>query len=488
MRFKGRCVRVWYKLSRQRKSRQPPNASAQRHISEAKLPAQAFQPGIHYVKAIFIFLIFACSMALTLLHTADWHIGRTHNVVGTIHDRLDDQRVALDKLLDLVEKYDPSLILLAGDLYDTPRPRAEAEKLVAQYLLRLTQEGKRLLVAIAGNHDSNATFATYHNWAQPLGILLIGTVQDTLLYDGQTAGQGHTLASPLPGVLRIRLRHEATPIYLYAFPHRYSSQWPQAYELPRTSSNNESTKIDYKTAWHMIPDRFIQENPQAYHIFMGHSFCVAQASEQSEDIPDDEDFFLGGDERHGMEVFHRGLHYVALGHLHRPHQVGNRPIYYPGSLLWYGPYHVDVDRQVILATWDSPHNRPQITFHKLCLEDFQPIYMKTDNYLDIDRLLSDERPYRRALWLKWRGSNHLSHETLQKLSNKYYLTYQYEPAERVVTLSQFESERESPQHYLYRPPHQLLEDFLHYKKWPSEDIQKVIGYIFEKYAHITKEA
>ncbi len=488
MRFKRRCARVWYKLSRQRKSRQPPNASAQRHISEAKLPAQASRPGIHYVKAIFIFLIFACNMSLTLLHTADWHIGRTHNVVGTVHDRLDDQRVALDKLLDVVERYDPSLILLAGDLYDTPRPRAEAEKLVAQYLLRLTQGGKRLLVAIAGNHDSNATFATYHNWAQPLGILLIGTVQDTLLYDGQTAGQGHALTSPLPGVLRIQLSQLATPIYLYAFPHRYYSQWHQAYELRLTGSQDNPTKIDYDTAWREIPHRFICENPDAYHIFVGHSFCVAQVSARSEDTPDDEDFLLGSDEKHGVEAFHEGLHYVALGHLHRPHQVGNRPIYYPGSLLWYGPHHTEVPRQVILAGWESPHSQARVTFCELDLKVFQPISLETKDTSDIEALLYQESPNRRALWLKWKGPAHLSSETLQALAEKYYLTYQYEPIERTVTLSQFRSEEEALQHLLSQAHHRLLEDFLRYKEWSDEDIQKIINYIFQKYANSAKKA
>lgn len=426
-------------------------------------------------------------MSLTLLHTADWHIGRAHQVFGTVYDRLSDQRIALKKFLSVVEKYDPSLILLAGDMYDARRPRTEAEKLVAEYLLRLTQKGKRLLVAIAGNHDSNATFATYHTWAQPLGILLIGTVQDTLLYDGQTAGQGHTLTSPIPGVLRIQLRHRETPIYLYAFPHRYSSQWSQAYELRSTSLNDGYTKIDYNTAWYKIPDRFIQENPEAYHIFMGHSFCVAKVSERSEDIPDDEDFFLGGDERHGVEVFHEALHYVALGHLHRPHRVGNRPIYYPGSLLWYGPHHAEVPRQVILAAWDSPHSQARVTLHDLDLKDFQPISLETENISDIGALLSPSNPDRRALWLKWRGSAHLPYETLEALSKKYYLVYRHEPKERNVTSSQPGSEEEKHQNFFNQPPHELLKEFLCHKGWPDEDIEKAISYIFGKYAYLAEK-
>lgn len=427
-------------------------------------------------------------MALTLLHTADWHIGRIQNATGGIsYDRLSDQEEALKKLLELVEEHDPQLILVAGDLYDTPRPRSEAERLIAEYLPRLTRAGRRLLVAIAGNHDSRPAFATYHNWARPLGILLIGTIQDTLLYDGKTAGEDHALSAPLPGVLRIQLRDVLYPLYLYAFPHLHNSQWPQAYEIPPSDPEKNPEKISYPEAWHMIPERFIRQEPGAYHIFMGHSFCVAQVSEEAGDAPDDEESFrAGGDERHGMEVFHPKLHYVALGHLHRPHQVGKGPIYYPGSLLWYGPHHTDTPRQVILAQWEKPQSPPQISFHKLSLESFQPLVLETDRIFDVNDLLSQVPAPRRALWLRWKGPSHLSTKTIQDLTENYYLFYRYLPPATLTSSPASGTEAADPQ-YLLREPDELLERFLRHKRWPDEDIQKAILCIFKKYAHITQE-
>jgi len=424
-------------------------------------------------------------MALTLLHTADWHIGRIQNATGGIsYDRLSDQEEALKKLLELVEEHAPKLILLAGDLYDTPRPRAEAEKLIAEYLPRLTQAGRRLLVAIAGNHDSRPAFATYHNWARPLGILLIGTVYDTLLYEGKTAGDGHALSAPLPGVLRIQLKGAPYPLYLYAFPHVYISQWHQAYEI----STSDPEKISYSEAWYQIPERFIHQEPEAYHIFVGHSFCVAQVSQDVEDTPDDEESFrAGGDERHGMEVFHPELHYVALGHLHRPHQVGKRYIYYPGSLLWYGSHHTDVPRQVILAHWESPHVAPQISFHELALESFRPTVLETDQVSAVNDLLSQVPAPRRALWLRWKGPTHLPTDTIRALAENYYLFYQYLPQTKTTASPTFESEEAALQHLFTQQHDKLLEDFLRYKLWSEKDIQKAIKIIFEKYAHTPEE-
>jgi exonuclease SbcD len=430
-------------------------------------------------------------MSLTLLHTADWHIGRMQKTLDALpYDYLQAQKTALERLLTVVEAHNPDLILLAGDLYDTPRPRAEAEALVAEYLLKLTQHGKRLLIAIAGNHDTRTAFATYHSWASPFGIILIGTVQDTLLYHGQTINSTYTLSSPLPGVLKIHFSHTDTSLYLYTFPHLYTSQWPQAYELPTHDPTEPPKKIDYSEAWHQLPERFLQEEPEAYHIFLGHSFCVSNTSATPEDTPDDEELSLaqvGAEERHGTEKFHPKLHYVALGHLHRPHQVGNLPIYYPGSLLWYGPHHPYADRKVIIASWESPQAPPRIAFESLPLEELRPIVQKTSQEADIEELLSRDWPERPLLWLTWKAPNHLPTITLQALSQKYHLIYRYIPPERSPDTYHFTSEENALLHLLSQQHDELLRDFLSYKCWDPEEIQSAITYIFEKYANITGE-
>jgi exonuclease SbcD len=430
-------------------------------------------------------------MSLTLLHTADWHIGRMQKTLDALpYDYLQAQKTALERLLTVVEEHNPDLILLAGDLYDTPRPRAEAEALVAEYLLKLTQYGKRLLIAIAGNHDTRTAFATYHSWASSHGIILIGTVQDTLLYHGQTIKSTYTLSSPLPGVLKIHFSHTNTSLYLYTFPHLYTSQWPQAYELPTHDPTEPPKKIDYSEAWQQLPERFLQEEPEAYHIFVGHSFCVSNTSATPEDTPDDEELSLaqvGAEERHGTEKFHPKLHYVALGHLHRPHQVGNLPIYYPGSLLWYGPHHPYADRKVIIASWKSPQAPPRIAFESLPLEELRPIVQKASQEADIDDLLSRDWPERPLLWLTWKAPTHLSAATLQALSQKYHLIYRYIPPERAPDSYHFTSEEDALLHLLNQQHDELLRDFLSYKRWDPEEIQSAITYIFEKYANTTGE-
>jgi exonuclease SbcD len=223
---------------------------------------------------------------------------------------------------------------------------------------------------------------------------------------------------------------------------------------------------------------------------VGHSFCVSNTSAIPEDTPDDEELSLaqvGAEERHGTEKFHPKLHYVALGHLHRPHQVGNLPIYYPGSLLWYGPHHPYADRKVIIASWESPQAPPRIAFESLPLEELRPIVQKASQEADIEELLSRDWPERPLLWLTWKAPTHLSAATLQALSQKYHLIYRYIPPERSPDPYHFTSEEDALLHLLSQQHDELLRDFLSYKRWDSEEIQSAITYIFEKYANITGE-
>ena len=62
---------------------------------------------------------------MRILHTSDWHIGkRLWN-----RDRLDEQSAVLDEIVGICEKERVELVLIAGDIFDTYTPSAEAEEL-----------------------------------------------------------------------------------------------------------------------------------------------------------------------------------------------------------------------------------------------------------------------------------------------------------------------------------------------------------------------
>ena len=86
------------------------------------------------------------------LHMADLHLGRALHQVRL----LDDQRLALEGILGLLETLEPKVdaVLMAGDVYDRSMPPTEAVTLLTWFIGRVVNDFEIQVVMIPGNHDS----------------------------------------------------------------------------------------------------------------------------------------------------------------------------------------------------------------------------------------------------------------------------------------------------------------------------------------------
>jgi exonuclease SbcD len=71
------------------------------------------------------------------------------------------------------------IVLVAGDLFDTFNPPVEAVDLLYKTLKRLTNNGKRPVVA-GGNHDSPDRIDSPNPLARECGILFVGNPDVTI--------------------------------------------------------------------------------------------------------------------------------------------------------------------------------------------------------------------------------------------------------------------------------------------------------------------
>jgi hypothetical protein len=95
-------------------------------------------------------------VCVRFLHTSDWHVGKT--LKG--HDRLPEQREVLAEIVRIARERQVDAVLVAGDLYETATPGADAQQLVVGTLLALRDTGAQV-IAIAGNHDHAPTLDAY---------------------------------------------------------------------------------------------------------------------------------------------------------------------------------------------------------------------------------------------------------------------------------------------------------------------------------------
>src|SRR3954454_13312678 len=84
-----------------------------------------------------------------MVHTSDWHLGRSFHRVGM----LEHQAAYVDHLLEVIASEAVDLLVVAGDVFDRALPHVDAVRLADEALARLAASRARVVLT-SGNHDS----------------------------------------------------------------------------------------------------------------------------------------------------------------------------------------------------------------------------------------------------------------------------------------------------------------------------------------------
>jgi exonuclease SbcD len=243
-----------------------------------------------------------------LLHTADWHVGRT--IRG--HSRADEHRAVLAEIAALAAEHEVDVVLVAGDQFDTAAPSAEAEQIVYSALLDLARTGAHV-VLVAGNHD-NA-----RRWGAITPLLARSDVHAAAQVRRPEDG----------GVLELITRGgEPARIALLPFLSQRSIIRAQ-HLMDHDAGANTSAYAERVTS--VIGALTAGFTPDAVNVVLGHLTVTGG------------DPRTGGGERAAHTIFDYFVppqafpstaHYVALGHLHLPHRIpASPPVWYAGAPL-----------------------------------------------------------------------------------------------------------------------------------------------------------
>ena len=252
--------------------------------------------------------------AVKFMHTADWHVGKT--LKG--RDRLEEQRAVLAEIAQVAEANQVDAVLVAGDVYESSAPSAQAQHLVVQTLLRLRRAGAEVIV-IAGNHDHGPTFEAYRPLMGEVGITLAGAVR--------APGKG--------GVFRFRARSDGADVQVGVLPFLTQRYAVRAAEIV-TQTPSENVRAYDEMMRQLVASLTGGFGAGTVNLLMAHLTCVGGV--------------FGGGERAAQSIFEYSVpatifpvsaHYVALGHLHRRQSLpAHCPVHYSGS-----PIAVDFGEQ-----------------------------------------------------------------------------------------------------------------------------------------------
>ncbi len=285
---------------------------------------------------------------MRLLHTADWHLGHTLRDWARDHEH----DLFLSWLLDTLEAEQVDALLVAGDIFDTTNPSAQAQ---LQWYRFLAQARRRLpdlqVVVIGGNHDAAGRLEAPNPILEALAIDVVGalprgpvaTPADRLLVPLRRRGEVRAWAAAvpflrpadLPPVREVRAATEG------AGPG--GAEGGGASEGPAGDPLIEGVRQVYGGVINAIRARRGDDHAI---VALGHAYFVGGAlSEMSERK------ILGGNQ-HALpsDLFGPDVAYAALGHLHLAQPVGGREhVRYSGSPLPLSVAEATYPHQVVLV-------------------------------------------------------------------------------------------------------------------------------------------
>jgi exonuclease SbcD len=218
---------------------------------------------------------------MRLLHTADWHLGRSFHGASLI----DAQAAWVDWLVVTAQETRAEAILVSGDLYDRALPPVDAVRLAGDALARLAEIAPTVL--ISGNHDSATRLGFGAGMLARAGLHVrtdVGRIGMPVLL-GDTALYGIPYLEPDIARPLLDVEDRGHGPVLTAAMARVRA------DLAARPAGTRS-------------------------VVLAHAFVAGAAASESE-----RDLAVGGAAGVPAAVF-AGVDYVALGHLHAPQRVG----------------------------------------------------------------------------------------------------------------------------------------------------------------------
>lgn len=269
---------------------------------------------------------------LRILHTSDWHLGRT--LCGRRRGAEFDG--FLDWLTDTIEEEQIDVLLVAGDVFDGLNPSPAAQELYYRFLSRLAAGSACVqVVIIAGNHDSPALLSAPAEILKALDIHVVGRlpadVRDEVISLKDKDGRTRLIVAAVP------------------YPRDRDLRESLAGENPAEKERKlvEAICAHYREAGQAAREMLLALNEPVPVVGMGHLFAAGGQVVEGDGV---RNLYVGSLGRVPAEAFPAVFNYLALGHLHQGQLVGGDPARrYSGSPLAHSFAEAGRDKSVVLV-------------------------------------------------------------------------------------------------------------------------------------------
>ncbi|WP_062947301.1 exonuclease SbcCD subunit D [Brachybacterium sp. sponge] len=261
---------------------------------------------------------------MKILHTSDWHLGRTLHKVD-LHEH---QAAFLDWLVDLVEAEGVDVVVIPGDVYDRAVPAVSSVTLLDRALARLADTGATVVLT-SGNHDS----------------------PERLGFGRSLMRAGIHLLTDLPGIEHpVSVEDEHGEVLFFGLPYLE----PDRARTELAGEGEEPLPRSHEAVTLAALDRVRERaaaRPDARTVVLAHTFVTGGEASDSE-----RDLSVGGVDSVPAGVL-GGIDYLALGHLHGCQDLTRSvgaPAWYSGSPLAFSFSERSHRKSVLLVELGAP--------------------------------------------------------------------------------------------------------------------------------------
>ncbi|MBT2513996.1 exonuclease SbcCD subunit D [Arthrobacter sp. ISL-30] len=277
---------------------------------------------------------------MRLLHTSDWHLGRSFHGVGM----LDAQRHFVDQLVDLVRQEAVGVVLISGDVYDRALPGVDVVRLLDDALVRITEAGSQVIMT-SGNHDSAIRLGFASRLLERGGVHLRTSIEEL----------DRPILLPLDGSIPDGKDNGGAQLAVYGIP----------FLEPRLVADRLGTAPGHFDVTAAAVERIRADLEQrtgqgiVRSVVLAHTFASGGITSDSE-----RELSIGGLGAVPLDLFD-GFDYTALGHLHGRQSL-SPTVRYSGSPIAYsfsearhskGAWLIDLDaggvREVREVDWEA---------------------------------------------------------------------------------------------------------------------------------------
>lgn len=273
---------------------------------------------------------------MRILHTSDWHLGK--NIEGI--SRMDEQEAFLNDFIEIVKEKNVDMIIIAGDIYDSSNPPARAEKMFYDTLKKLSSNGERITLVIAGNHDNPDRLVAAGPLARDHGIIMLGTPKSVV--DIGQYGK-HNVVDSGEGFVEIEMNNERAVILAVPYPSE-----KRLNEALYGSMDDEDERLkSYSDRIKLLFDSLSEKyRDDTINIAVSHLFAMG-----SEEAGSERNASLGGSFIVDGSCFPENAQYIALGHIHKPQIVPGtkQKARYAGSPIHYNKKEINFQKKCFIV-------------------------------------------------------------------------------------------------------------------------------------------